>query len=161
MIAGALASKRAADWAPDKAAGSKALKPLQNATNRMPFASQPGNKAGSAPAAKALSQKPASKLTGNMIEPEQQQQQHSPGQQVPPGPPNAAAVANADGGADVNRGAAAGSSGANDLQPATWRLSDFDIGRPLGRGKFGNVYLAREKQSGFIVALKVCRWIES
>jgi len=36
-----------------------------------------------------------------------------------------------------------------------WQLGDFDIGKPLGRGKFGNVYLAREKQSGYIVALKV------
>lgn len=36
-----------------------------------------------------------------------------------------------------------------------WSLNDFDIGRPLGKGKFGNVYLAREKQSKFIVALKV------
>uniref|UniRef100_A0A1B6MMX4 Aurora kinase n=1 Tax=Graphocephala atropunctata TaxID=36148 RepID=A0A1B6MMX4_9HEMI len=36
-----------------------------------------------------------------------------------------------------------------------WTLSDFDIGRALGKGKFGNVYLAREKQSKFIVALKV------
>jgi len=26
---------------------------------------------------------------------------------------------------------------------------------PLGKGKFGNVYLAREKKSKFIVALKV------
>ena len=34
-------------------------------------------------------------------------------------------------------------------------MKDFDIGRPLGKGKFGNVYLAREKQSKFIVALKV------
>lgn len=25
-------------------------------------------------------------------------------------------------------------------------LSDFDIGKPLGRGKFGHVYLAREKR---------------
>ncbi|XP_071446084.1 aurora kinase C-like [Hetaerina americana] len=46
------------------------------------------------------------------------------------------------------------------LQPPTkgdkrWTLSDFEIGRPLGKGKFGNVYLAREKQSKFIVALKV------
>lgn len=45
--------------------------------------------------------------------------------------------------------------GASASQPARrWSLSDFDIGRPLGRGKFGNVYLAREKQSKFIVALK-------
>ncbi|GJP42793.1 hypothetical protein CLOM_g2324 [Closterium sp. NIES-68] len=36
-----------------------------------------------------------------------------------------------------------------------WSLEDFDIGRPLGRGKFGSVYLAREKKSKFIVALKV------
>jgi len=34
-------------------------------------------------------------------------------------------------------------------------LEDFDIGRPLGKGKFGNVYLAREKASKYIVALKV------
>ena len=34
-------------------------------------------------------------------------------------------------------------------------MEDFDIGKPLGRGKFGNVYLAREKQSKYIVALKV------
>ncbi|XP_072014211.1 aurora kinase-like [Amphiura filiformis] len=36
-----------------------------------------------------------------------------------------------------------------------WTLADFDIGRPLGKGKFGNVYLAREKSTKFIVALKV------
>ncbi|KAH6931080.1 hypothetical protein HPB50_022057 [Hyalomma asiaticum] len=38
---------------------------------------------------------------------------------------------------------------------AEWRLEDFEIGRPLGKGKFGNVYLAREKKSKFIIALKV------
>lgn len=36
-----------------------------------------------------------------------------------------------------------------------WTLMDFDIGRPLGKGKFGNVYLAREKKSKFIIAMKV------
>ncbi|XP_060691962.1 aurora kinase C-like [Hemiscyllium ocellatum] len=36
-----------------------------------------------------------------------------------------------------------------------WCLDDFEIGRPLGKGKFGNVYLARERQSRFILALKV------
>ncbi|KAF2286981.1 hypothetical protein GH714_036689 [Hevea brasiliensis] len=35
-----------------------------------------------------------------------------------------------------------------------WTLN-FDIGKPLGRGKFGHVYLAREKRSNHIVALKV------
>uniref|UniRef100_A0A8C0GWK7 Aurora kinase n=1 Tax=Chelonoidis abingdonii TaxID=106734 RepID=A0A8C0GWK7_CHEAB len=34
-------------------------------------------------------------------------------------------------------------------------INDFEIGRPLGKGKFGNVYLARERASRFIVALKV------
>lgn len=38
-----------------------------------------------------------------------------------------------------------------------WQLTDFDIGKPLGRGKFGNVYLARERGSKYIVALKVRR----
>ena len=37
----------------------------------------------------------------------------------------------------------------------SWHLFDFEIGRPLGRGKFGNVYLAREKKSRYVVALKV------
>ena len=36
-----------------------------------------------------------------------------------------------------------------------WTLQDFDIGRPLGKGKFGSVYLAREKRTQFVVAIKV------
>lgn len=36
-----------------------------------------------------------------------------------------------------------------------WKLTDFTIGRPLGKGKFGKVYLAREKKEKFIIALKV------
>lgn len=36
-----------------------------------------------------------------------------------------------------------------------FNLKDFDIGRPLGKGKFGSVYVARCKRDGFIVALKV------
>ena len=39
--------------------------------------------------------------------------------------------------------------------PTRWQLTDFDIGKPLGRGKFGNVYLARERKNKYIVALKV------
>lgn len=35
-----------------------------------------------------------------------------------------------------------------------WSLDDFEIGRPLGRGKFGHVYLARHRKTKFIVALK-------
>lgn len=28
--------------------------------------------------------------------------------------------------------------------PRQWSLQDFEIGKPLGKGKFGRVYLARE-----------------
>jgi aurora kinase, other len=31
----------------------------------------------------------------------------------------------------------------------------FEIGKPLGKGKFGRVYLAQEKRTGFVCALKV------
>ncbi|XP_076005183.1 aurora kinase B [Genypterus blacodes] len=34
-------------------------------------------------------------------------------------------------------------------------IDDFDIGRPLGKGKFGNVYMARVKKLQAVVALKV------
>lgn len=43
----------------------------------------------------------------------------------------------------------------NESKKKKWVLTDFDIGRPLGKGKFGNVYLAREKKSKFIIAMKV------
>lgn len=36
-------------------------------------------------------------------------------------------------------------------------LEDFDIGKKLGSGRFGNVYLVREKRHGFMLALKVSR----
>ena len=48
------------------------------------------------------------------------------------------------------------STQASDAKPLRkWSLKDFDIGKPLGNGKFGKVFLAREKKSHFIVALKV------
>uniref|UniRef100_A0A0N4ZNH7 Aurora kinase n=1 Tax=Parastrongyloides trichosuri TaxID=131310 RepID=A0A0N4ZNH7_PARTI len=40
-------------------------------------------------------------------------------------------------------------------KPKMWKLDNFEIGRNLGKGKFGNVYLAREKKSHFVIALKV------
>jgi aurora kinase len=43
-------------------------------------------------------------------------------------------------------------------QPSASRkfhLGMFEIGKPLGKGKFGRVYLAKERSSGFICALKV------
>jgi len=55
-----------------------------------------------------------------------------------------------------------GSSNRENQQPGPsgekkkqWTLECFDIGKQLGKGKFGNVYLAREKSTKFIVALKV------
>lgn len=38
-------------------------------------------------------------------------------------------------------------------------INDFEIGRKLGTGKFGHVYLAREKKSEYIIALKVAYFI--
>lgn len=35
-----------------------------------------------------------------------------------------------------------------------WSLNDFEIGSPLGRGRFGRVYLARDKYAHSYVALK-------
>eukprot|EP01130_Rhizamoeba_saxonica_P003855 TRINITY_DN1597_c0_g1_i2.p1 TRINITY_DN1597_c0_g1~~TRINITY_DN1597_c0_g1_i2.p1 ORF type:complete len:129 (+),score=5.20 TRINITY_DN1597_c0_g1_i2:34-387(+) len=36
-----------------------------------------------------------------------------------------------------------------------WSIDDFIIGEPLGQGKFGNVYQAKERDSKQVVALKV------
>jgi aurora kinase B len=39
--------------------------------------------------------------------------------------------------------------------PKKWSIGDFEIGCPLGRGKFGRVYLARDKEFHIMVAIKV------
>ncbi|CAI9287462.1 unnamed protein product [Lactuca saligna] len=44
---------------------------------------------------------------------------------------------------------------ASESMKRDWSLKDFEIGKPLGKGKFGRVYLAREVKSKYIVALKV------
>lgn len=43
----------------------------------------------------------------------------------------------------------------DDREDRKWKITDFDLGKALGRGKFGTVYLAREKKSKFQIALKV------
>ncbi|KAI8526942.1 hypothetical protein RHMOL_Rhmol12G0037900 [Rhododendron molle] len=48
-----------------------------------------------------------------------------------------------------------GSGSSSEKAQKQWSLQDFEIGKPLGKGKFGRVYLARELKSKFIVALKV------
>ncbi|KAL1976451.1 hypothetical protein VTN31DRAFT_2733 [Thermomyces dupontii] len=40
-------------------------------------------------------------------------------------------------------------------QPKQLHLGMFEIGKALGKGKFGRVYLAKERSSGFVCALKV------
>ncbi|KAK1974572.1 kinase-like domain-containing protein [Colletotrichum cereale] len=39
--------------------------------------------------------------------------------------------------------------------PKSFHLGMFEIGRPLGKGMLGRVYLARERTNGFLCALKV------
>jgi len=43
----------------------------------------------------------------------------------------------------------------NNSTKKKWQLNDFDIGQSLGRGKFGNVVLVREKHTKFVCALKI------
>ncbi len=40
-------------------------------------------------------------------------------------------------------------------QPKKFHLGMFEIAKPLGKGKFGRVYLAKERSTGFVCALKV------
>ena len=40
-------------------------------------------------------------------------------------------------------------------QPKKFHLGMFEIGKPLGKGKFGRVYLVKERSTGFVCALKV------
>lgn len=58
-------------------------------------------------------------------------------------------------GDDKENGGASNMNPNAQKQTKKWCLNDFEIGRGLGKGKFGNVYLAREKRSKYIVALKV------
>ncbi|KAK2827735.1 hypothetical protein Q7C36_018661 [Tachysurus vachellii] len=50
---------------------------------------------------------------------------------------------------------ASGMTSMSNTEKKPWSLENFDIGRALGKGKFGSVYLARERQTKFILALKV------
>jgi len=52
-------------------------------------------------------------------------------------------------------GTPSSASGGSKSSVKRWQLKDFDIGKQLGKGKFGNVFVAREKKSKFLCALKV------
>lgn len=41
------------------------------------------------------------------------------------------------------------------MERKDWNIHDFEVGRNLGNGKFGSVYIAREIASSQIVALKI------
>ncbi|OJJ50453.1 hypothetical protein ASPZODRAFT_175456 [Penicilliopsis zonata CBS 506.65] len=59
-------------------------------------------------------------------------------------------------GSDESReGRPSASLAAQPLEPRNLHLGMFEIGKPLGKGKFGRVYLAKERSSGFVCALKV------
>ncbi|KAF7703967.1 putative spindle assembly checkpoint kinase like protein [Cucumispora dikerogammari] len=38
-----------------------------------------------------------------------------------------------------------------------WKIEDFELGKPLGYGKFGVVWLVKEKKSNYILALKIIK----
>jgi aurora kinase B len=40
-------------------------------------------------------------------------------------------------------------------EPKQWTIDDFEIGCRLGRGQFGRVFLARDKETHYMVAIKV------
>ncbi len=44
-------------------------------------------------------------------------------------------------------------------QEKHWKVTDFDIGKPLGKGKFCNVCLAREKQSKYVTSFPHCIFV--
>ncbi|KAI8976107.1 kinase-like domain-containing protein [Pilobolus umbonatus] len=44
-----------------------------------------------------------------------------------------------------------------DMSNRKWTIADFDIGHHLGTGRFGTVYLAQDKHSHKLVALKILR----
>lgn len=46
-------------------------------------------------------------------------------------------------------------TGGSSLTGKRWNLSCFTMGKPIGKGRFGNVYLAREKASMKVLALKI------
>jgi hypothetical protein len=46
-------------------------------------------------------------------------------------------------------------SSEEELKCRPWVIEDFNLGKPIGKGKFGNVYFARQKSSNYPVALKV------
>ena len=62
---------------------------------------------------------------------------------------------NADGNGDQRSSGTSHEQQQQQQVPKKLHLGMFEIGKPLGKGKFGRVYLAKERSSGFVCALKV------
>lgn len=75
------------------------------------------------------------------------------GSETPPRKPAVKSLGGSDGSAETEQ--ALSPIQKLPAPPKQIDLGMFEIGRPLGKGKFGRVYLARERSSGFICALKV------
>jgi hypothetical protein len=71
-----------------------------------------------------------------------------------PAPTNAAAAAAAVSSQPPPRRSAGGGSGG---PRSDWCLGDFEMGERLGQGAFGAVWLARERRTKYVVALKCVR----
>ena len=42
----------------------------------------------------------------------------------------------------------------NKTKTQKWKMADFKLGKALGKGRFGSVYLAKEKKSNYVVGKK-------
>ncbi|KAJ5122872.1 Serine/threonine-protein kinase ark1 [Penicillium atrosanguineum] len=74
---------------------------------------------------------------------------------VPPSPVRSSQGARASRNTDENGEQRTSTSLSEPSVPKELHLGMFEIGKPLGKGKFGRVYLAKERSSGFVCALKV------
>ncbi len=126
-------------------AGSSARAPLRPSVKHLPNSSQPDNtkdevqKQAIVKAAQAMGPPPPRPSAGT----------------VETSSRSTSASGSATSAGRLARAEVARNSGSSRERERQWSFEDFDIGRPLGKGKFGNVYLARERKSQYIVALKV------
>lgn len=108
------------------------------------------------PNASAASKSSSSKVAINQTKSEKEKSNFEPKANSTEVPPKTVAkVEDKDSKDELNKAENEKTDECTKKEKKSWSLSNFDIGRPLGRGKFGNVYLAREKESKFVVALKV------
>ena len=132
-------------------AGSSARAPLRPSTKHLPNSSRPDN-------SEAAQAKPSAKAPQVMGPPPPRSsagptETGSKSTSAGSSSTSAGRLARAEALKEVTLGAR--NSGSSRDRERQWSFEDFDIGRPLGKGKFGNVYLARERRSKYIVALKV------